>query len=101
MAFITIDDIETHLRIDNVDEGTLLLVYIDAACEYVNTFTRTDWDAVAVADVPASVKAAALMVVGDLYENREGQSPIALYENKTVERLLWPYRDFTVVVEEA
>ena len=46
-----------------------------------------------VADVPPSLKAALLLIVGDLYENAEGQvvgSIIAV--NQTVDNLLWPHR---------
>lgn len=41
---------------------------------------------------PAPVDAAILLMVGDLYENREGQSDKALHRNQTYERLLNPYR---------
>lgn len=46
------------------------------------------------ANVPESIRAAMLLLVGDLYENREGQSDRPFHTNKTVERLLWPYRVF-------
>lgn len=45
------------------------------------------------AAVPAPIKAAMLLIIGDLYENREAQSvgqPIT--ENATVSALLWPFR---------
>ena len=48
-------------------------------------------------NVPAAVKASMLLVIGDLYENREGQIifPGAIQENKTVPRLLDPYRVYS------
>lgn len=44
--------------------------------------------------VPVAVKAAALLIIGDLYENREGQVlyPGQIQENKTVQMLLSAYR---------
>lgn len=88
---VTLDEIKAHLRIAGNDEDTLLNVYSGAATEYVNAFTRRDW--ATVTDIPASVAAAALLVIGDLYENREAQTPIAsLKANQTVDRLLWPHR---------
>ena len=41
--------------------------------------------------VPAPLKSAILLLVGDLYENREAGGD-ALAENPTFERLIWPYR---------
>lgn len=46
----------------------------------------------AAAAVPAVLKAAILLAVGDLYANREAQQDVALAENATLARLLWPYR---------
>lgn len=47
-------------------------------------------------DVPAALKAAMLLMIGDLYEHREGivvgQTATILAENPTVSRLLAPYR---------
>lgn len=43
-------------------------------------------------DVPAPLKAAVLLLVGDLYANREAKQEADLGDNPTVGRLLWPYR---------
>jgi hypothetical protein len=48
-----------------------------------------------VAAVPAPIKAAVLLMVGDLYENRETVAegaPAPVEMSMTVERLLSPYR---------
>lgn len=44
------------------------------------------------ADVPAAIKVAILLMVGDMYETRKGQTDGAVVENATVRRLLDPYR---------
>lgn len=44
--------------------------------------------------LPESLKFAALLIVGDLFENREGQSQVQLYTNTAVENLLRPFRVF-------
>lgn len=41
--------------------------------------------------VPEDVKRAALLIVGDLYEHREAQQDMQLYENTTVDMLLAQY----------
>lgn len=43
------------------------------------------------ASVPAPLRAAILLLTGDLYENREAQAARALTENEAVARLLAPY----------
>ena len=50
-----------------------------------------------VANVPKSVRAAMLMIVGDLYENREGQIiyPGQIQENPTVNMLLNSHRVYS------
>ena len=42
--------------------------------------------------VPEDVRLAALMVIGDLYEHREAQQDMQLYENRTADMLLHHYR---------
>lgn len=44
------------------------------------------------ASVPAPLRAAVLLLTGDLYENREAGGAKALIENPAVQRLLSPYR---------
>lgn len=42
--------------------------------------------------VPADLRAALLLVLGDLFENRQGQDTSQLYENRAVNMLLWQHR---------
>lgn len=50
----------------------------------------------AAASVPSPLRSAVLLLTGDLYENREAGNVKALTENPTVQRLLSPYRIWTV-----
>ncbi|TFZ59323.1 hypothetical protein E4V01_07685 [Methylorubrum sp. Q1] len=43
-------------------------------------------------DVPAPIRAAILLMVADLYDNRDGKTQANLVDNPTVERLLNPFR---------
>lgn len=87
---LTLTTVEQHLRSGAGQEAALLTLYMGAAWDYVRAFTNREW-----ADpVPASVEAAVLLLVADLYENREATGPVKLHENKAVERLLWPHRVF-------
>lgn len=47
-------------------------------------------------DIPEAVKQAILIVLGDLYENREARTDLAKYRNPTVDRLLAPYTCYTL-----
>lgn len=91
--FIGLPEVKAHLRIGHDAEDNLLSLYLLAAIDHVRAFTRRDYDSWEQ-PVPPAVNAAVLLLVADLYENREAQGAAALHENRTVERLLWPYRVF-------
>ena len=87
---LTLSEVKLHCRIDHGDEDTLLQSMIDAATasvgDYINATEPLD------ATAPAPVKAAALLLVGDLYANREALVERPLSKNQTFEHLLAPHR---------
>ncbi len=87
---LTLSEVKLHCRIDGTDEDSLLAAMIDAATasvgDYINAPEPLD------ATAPAPVKAACLLLVGDLYSNREALVERPLSKNPTFERLLNPYR---------
>lgn len=89
-ALLTLAEAKLHCRIDHDDEDTLLTALIATATaatgDYLNATTALDSTAA------APIKSAALLMVADLYENREAQTERQLYRNSTFERLLNPYR---------
>lgn len=89
-ALLTLDEAKLHCRIDHDDEDSLLGAMIAAAAASVRDFINAPE---ALDDTaPAPVKAAALLLVGDLYANREALVERPLSKNPTFERLLNPYR---------
>lgn len=85
---ITLEEAKAHIRVTGTDDDTEITAMIATAKAHVENYvgvTYTD-------DAPAPVKSAALLMVGDLYENREAQSDRPLTENKAFDRLLAPYR---------
>ena len=91
-ALLTLDEAKLHCRIDHDDEDSLLTAMIDAAAASVGDFINAPE---ALDDTaPAPVKAATLLLVGDLYANREALVERPLSKNPTFERLLNPYRVF-------
>lgn len=78
MAVLTLDEIKAHLRLDGNEEDAQLTLLSEAAEDYAAQYLGrpgipwNDEDGVTV-PVPASVRAAMLLIIGDLYENREDQ----------------------------
>ena len=88
-ALLTLDEAKLHCRIDHNDEdallGALIATATTAVADYLNVTTVDSTAA-------APVKSAALLLVGDLYANREAQGDRQFYKNPTFENLLNPYR---------
>lgn len=88
---LTLAETKLHLRVDHDDEDVLieaLMATATAACADFLNMPAADL----VVAVPAPVKSAALLLVGDLYLNRESQGGQAYHLNPTFEALLNPYR---------
>lgn len=90
---VTLQEAKDHLRILDTDEDTLITSLIAAAEGHVGKYLGDDLPE----PMPAPVKAAVLLLVGDLFENRERQGERALYENTTFHLLLNPYRSAEVM----
>lgn len=97
MAAVTLAEAKAHLRVIGNDDDTQIQLYLDAAERHAADFIKRTipWNDGAVppvdVEVPAPVKAAILLILGDLFENREGAG--GDYErNPAVHALLWPYR---------
>ncbi len=88
---LTLPEAKLHLRVDHNDEDALigaLMATATAACADFLNMPAADL----VVAVPAPVKSAALLLVGNLYENRESMGDRPYSKNPTFEALLNPYR---------
>lgn len=99
---ITVAEIKTHLRIDyDVDSNddpiaepiidAELTAFYDAAVDYVTQYIDREIP-LDNGKLPPSLRAAILLVIGDLYENREGQGIYQFNTNPQLERLMHFYR---------
>lgn len=88
---LTLQQTKEHLRVDILDDDAVIDAMIDAATAATADYLNMALDQMTTT-VPSPIKAAALLMVADLYENREGQTERQLYRNTTYERLLNPYR---------
>lgn len=99
MTVLTLPEIKTHLRLEvsETAEDALLTSLNEAAHDHAEQYLGrsvpwTDAEGATV-PTPASIKAAELLIIGDLYENREAQVVGSIVQdNKAVERLLHLYR---------
>ncbi len=88
MAVVTLAEAKAHLRVDQSAEDSTIQIYVDAADDYICNFLNQS-----PPPQSASIKAAALLLVGDMYQNRESQIVGAsVAENVAVKNLLYPYR---------
>ena len=88
---LTLAETKLHLRVDHSDEDALITALMDTATAACADYLNMPAEDLVVA-VPAPIKSAALLLVGDLYANREAQGDRQFYKNPTFENLLNPYR---------
>lgn len=94
---VDLDTVKKHLKLDpsDMDEDTLLTLYMQAAEQHIMNYI--DGDIPGSSDspqepVPFPLKAAQLLIIGDMYENRQGASDVEIKPNPAVTNLLYPYR---------
>lgn len=85
---IALSDAKGHLRVTHDDEDGYIDGLVQAAEAHISEYLGEDLPD----PMPAPVRAAALLLIGDLFENRERQSDRVLYENTAYALLLNPYR---------
>lgn len=94
MAIVSLSEAKDHLRVNQTTEDTLIQLYIDAASDYVREYLNGEikGELDSPVSTPAAIKAAALLLIGDLYENREAGGVDEIKRNPAVGALLYPYR---------
>lgn len=100
MSIVTLEEAKAHLRVDGDVEDADIAIKLDAAeAAVAQRLNRpVPWQDASGIDVPvpAPVKAAILLLLGDLYATREGAVTGTIRtENTTVDRLLSPYRKWS------
>lgn len=88
---LDLTETKLYLRVDHAEEDALILSLIAAATAAAADYLNMPLDQMTTT-VPSPIKSAAMLMVNDLYENREAQTDRQLYRNTTYERLLNPYR---------
>ena len=90
--FTTLSELKGHLNIDPdfYDDDEMLIMYLRAAEEAVEKDLDKPLSSLIGCDgyLPFSVKAATLLLVGSLYQNRESTNVAKLTENPTYRYLV-------------
>lgn len=88
---------KVHLRVTSNAEDALIQLYMDASSEEIEKYLnrRIPGAYLPTPNIPAAISAACLLLVGDLYFNRDGAAAgkATVESNPAVMRLLQPYRD--------
>ncbi|MDC5352066.1 head-tail connector protein [Acinetobacter baumannii] len=100
--YIALDLAKSHLRVLHARDDSYIELLIKAALKAVNNFidrsfeeVQTKWG-VPASTLPEDLIFAALLIIGDMYQNRAAQMDAALYINPRCESLMRPYQKMGV-----
>lgn len=87
MATVTLAEAKKQCRVVHDLENDLIQIYMDSADDWIKNYINQD-------QIPqvSAMKAAALLIIEDLYSHRGAQTDMKLYKNPAVDGLLYPYR---------
>ena len=90
---LTVEEVKTHLRIDQDHEDELIETLIAQAQAVAEDFCRVSFDA-DFDSPPEPVRLAVMLMVSHYYENRDNPDrQIYVTMRMAFENLLYPYRD--------
>ncbi len=97
MSVINLTEAKLHLRVDHDEEDDAITAMIDTAELHAANYCNSpdgmlEYWGDSNGEIPAPMRSAVLLMIGNLYANREAQGERQLFANDTFYRLLDPYR---------
>lgn len=92
---VTLAEAKAHCRVTNANEDGLITMYIKAAGEYIESYINRSIPGAGESpdEIPFMIKAAALMLIEDFYDNRTAQIVgTTSMDNPAVNRMIYPFR---------
>lgn len=93
--YLDLSEVKSHLRVSHTRDDSYIQLLTKAALESVENFIDRPFLDVfdELGDIPASLKAAALLMIDDMYSNRSNAVVgVSVAINPTTQRLMLPYR---------
>ena len=96
MAYVTLAEVKTHLKVEYDTEDTYIATLIEVAEQAISNELCCDLSVYANHNaLPAPVHHAVMIMAGDLYNNRESVAPASLHEvPRSIGYLLQPYKKY-------
>lgn len=93
---VTLAQAKSHLRVTQSSEDSTIQIYISAASQTIRNFLNLrllPGEGQPSPNIPADIQAAALLIIGGMYETRSDKIiGERLAENPSLMNLLMPYR---------
>ena len=93
--YLDLSEVKSHLRVPHTRDDSYIQLLTKAALESVENFIDRPFLDVfdELGDIPASLKAATLLMIDDMYSNRSNVVVgVSVAINPTTQRLMLPYR---------
>lgn len=96
MAYVTLAEVKTHLKVEYDTEDTYIATLIEVAEQAISNELQCELAVFASHNtLPRPLHHAILLQVGDLYNNRESVAPASLHEvPRSIGYLLQPYKKY-------
>lgn len=96
---VPLEELRQHVEFESGDRDAVIKRYAQAALDYcIQWCDEPAWKV--ASDIPIPVVSAMLLIFGDLFEHRSGQTEVQLYANRAAENLMFNFRNWRGVEDK-